>query len=67
MIHSWTLPSINIKIDCVPNQLNSNNLIILKSSILYGQCSEICGIYHRFIPIKVESINFQNFIIWLNN
>lgn len=65
VIHSWTLPSMNIKIDCVPNQLNRINLITFKSNIIYGQCSEICGIYHRFIPIKLESINLIKFNKWI--
>lgn len=65
VIHSWTLPSINIKIDCVPNQLNRININTLKPIIIYGQCSEICGRYHRFIPIKVESIKFSKFYSWI--
>lgn len=67
VIHSWTIPSINIKIDSIPNQLNNFKLIIIKPSIIYGQCSEICGINHRFIPIKIESIKLNNFIKWIYN
>ena len=65
VIHSWTLPSINIKIDCIPNQLNRINFICIKPSTIYGQCSEICGIYHSFIPIKIESIKLNNFLKWI--
>lgn len=65
VIHSWTIPSINIKIDSIPNQINNVKFLINKSTILYGQCSEICGIYHRFIPIKLESIKLNCFIKWI--
>lgn len=65
VIHSWTIPSINIKIDAIPNQINRFNIITFKPSIIYGQCSEICGINHRFIPIKIESILINNFIKWI--
>lgn len=65
VIHSWTIPSLNIKIDSIPNQLNNQLIKIIKPNLIFGQCSEICGINHRFIPIKIESINLNNFIKWL--
>nr|YP_010491972.1 cytochrome c oxidase subunit II [Phenacoccus manihoti]UWM93454.1 cytochrome c oxidase subunit II [Phenacoccus manihoti] len=65
VIHSWTIPSLNIKMDCIPNQLNNFNMKINKPNILFGQCSEICGINHSFMPIKIESINLDKFIKWL--
>lgn len=67
VIHSWTIPSINLKIDTIPNQLNNQIMKINKPGLLFGQCSEICGINHSFIPIKLESINFKQFINWINN
>lgn len=48
--------------DALPNQLNNITIISTKPNIFYGQCSEICGINHSFIPIKIESININNFI-----
>lgn len=62
VIHSWAIPSISIKIDSIPGRLNSSFFIIKRSGILTGQCSEICGINHRFIPIIITSINPKNFI-----
>lgn len=62
VIHSWTLPSMNLKMDCIPNQINSVIVKSLKPSVIYGQCSEICGINHRFIPIKVESIILKDIL-----
>lgn len=65
VIHAWTLPSLGIKIDSTPGRLNQISLIINRPGIFYGQCSEICGINHRFIPIVLESTNFNNFKNWL--
>lgn len=65
VIHSWTIPSLNIKIDTIPNQLNNRIIKTNKPGLIFGQCSEVCGINHRFIPIKIESILFNYFILWL--
>lgn len=55
VIHSWSISSSGNKIDAIPGRLNSNTISIQKRSILTGQCSEICGINHRFIPIWIIS------------
>lgn len=65
VIHAWTLPSLGIKIDSTPGRLNQTSSIINRPGIFYGQCSEICGINHRFMPIVIESTNFNNFKNWL--
>jgi heme/copper-type cytochrome/quinol oxidase subunit 2 len=67
VIHSWSIPSINFKLDSIPNQINIKIINLIKSTIFFGQCSEICGLNHSFIPIKVESIKINNFIIWMKN
>lgn len=54
VIHRFSLPSINIKVDSNPNLVNSVLLYSLVPGLFYGECSEICGINHRIIPIKVE-------------
>lgn len=61
VIHSWTLPSTGVKIDCVPGRLNQRCIIFNRSGIFFGQCSEICGINHRFIPIVVEAVGLEDF------
>lgn len=66
VIHSWRIPSIGIKIDAVPGRLNQVSFTIKKPGIFIGQCSEICGTNHRFIPITIESIRIKNFIKWIN-
>ena len=65
VIHSWTVPSLGIKVDAVPGRINQLNLISKRPGIFFGQCSEICGINHRFIPIIVESTSFQYFFKFL--
>lgn len=67
VIHSWTIPRLAIKIDAIPGRINQINLFINRPGIFFGQCSEICGINHRFIPIQIESINLNKFIKWIKN
>ena len=55
VIHSWSVPSFGIKIDACPGRLNSIFLNIYRSGVYYGQCSELCGINHSFMPIKVKA------------
>nr|YP_009373269.1 cytochrome c oxidase subunit II [Graphium leechi]AOW43548.1 cytochrome c oxidase subunit II [Graphium leechi] len=67
VIHSWTIPSLGIKIDANPGRLNQTNLFINRPGIFFGQCSEICGANHSFMPIVIESVSINNFINWINN
>nr|QPB70887.1 cytochrome c oxidase subunit II [Phyllium jacobsoni] len=65
VIHSWTLPSTGIKIDGTPGRLNQSSMMINRSGLIYGQCSEICGTNHSFMPIVVESVPVNEFIKWM--
>nr|YP_009407704.1 cytochrome c oxidase subunit II [Ampelophaga rubiginosa]AMB36446.1 cytochrome c oxidase subunit II [Ampelophaga rubiginosa]QVT10942.1 cytochrome c oxidase subunit II [Ampelophaga rubiginosa] len=67
VIHSWTIPSLGVKVDANPGRLNQTNFFINRPGIYYGQCSEICGANHSFMPIVIESISIKNFINWINN
>nr|UTU35092.1 cytochrome c oxidase subunit II [Periphyllus testudinaceus] len=67
VIHSWTIPSLAIKIDAIPGRMNQINLFMNRPGIFFGQCSEICGINHSFMPIQIESINLNKFIFWIKN
>nr|ASU53243.1 cytochrome oxidase subunit II [Periphyllus sp. ZMIOZ 26352] len=67
VIHSWTIPSLAIKIDAIPGRMNQINLFMNRPGIYFGQCSEICGINHSFMPIQIESINLNKFIYWIKN
>nr|QQQ88596.1 cytochrome c oxidase subunit 2 [Hyalella kochi] len=64
VIHSWTVPSLGVKADAVPGRLNQVMMHINRSGIFYGQCSEICGANHSFMPIKVEAVPMVYFINW---
>lgn len=66
VIHAWTVPALGIKVDAVPGRLNQLSVSINIPGIYYGQCSEICGANHRFIPICVEAINLKSFTKWLS-
>jgi len=65
VIHSWTVPSLGIKVDATPGRLNQTNFLIQRPGIFFGQCSEICGSNHRFIPIVIERVSFNYFINWI--
>lgn len=67
VIHSWTIPTLGVKVDANPGRLNQTNFYINRPGLFYGQCSEICGANHSFIPIVIESISIKNFINWINN
>lgn len=66
VIHSWTIPSLGVKIDAIPGRLNQISFNVNAARILYGQCSEICGANHSFIPICIEVINHSSFSNWVN-
>jgi len=61
VLHSWTIPSLGVKADSSPGRLNNLRFFRLKPGIFFGQCSEICGRNHRFIPIVLEVAPLNNF------
>nr|YP_009654825.1 cytochrome c oxidase subunit II [Mictis tenebrosa]QCI09393.1 cytochrome c oxidase subunit II [Mictis tenebrosa] len=67
VLHSWAVPALGIKIDATPGRLNQGCFNIKRPGLLYGQCSEICGANHSFMPIVIESVPINNFIKWLNS
>nr|UXD79079.1 cytochrome c oxidase subunit II [Stolotermes victoriensis] len=67
VLHSWTIPSLGIKADATPGRLNQTSFFINRPGLFYGQCSEICGANHSFMPIVIESIPTNNFIKWISN
>nr|AIT58493.1 cytochrome c oxidase subunit 2 [Coptotermes frenchi]AIT58535.1 cytochrome c oxidase subunit 2 [Coptotermes frenchi]AIT58539.1 cytochrome c oxidase subunit 2 [Coptotermes frenchi] len=64
VLHSWTIPSLGVKTDATPGRLNQVSFSINRPGILYGQCSEICGANHSFMPITIESVPAKHFINW---
>lgn len=61
VLHSWTIPSFGIKVDACPGRLNQATLFIKRPGLYFGQCSEICGINHGFMPIVVLASNDNDF------
>nr|WRY74197.1 cytochrome c oxidase subunit 2 [Diodontus sp. a EB-2023]WRY74202.1 cytochrome c oxidase subunit 2 [Diodontus sp. a EB-2023]WRY74209.1 cytochrome c oxidase subunit 2 [Diodontus sp. a EB-2023] len=66
VIHSWAIPSLGIKLDAIPGRINQIMYISTRIGVFFGQCSEICGANHSFMPIMIESTNFNHFIYWIN-
>nr|YP_009991807.1 cytochrome c oxidase subunit II [Centropus unirufus]QNN84668.1 cytochrome c oxidase subunit II [Centropus unirufus] len=64
VLHSWTVPSLGVKTDAIPGRLNQTSFIITRPGIFYGQCSEICGANHSYMPIVVESTPLEHFENW---
>lgn len=67
VLHSWAIPSLGIKCDAVPGRLNQTSLFVKREGLYYGQCSEICGINHGFMPITVEAVTLPTYISWISN
>lgn len=65
VIHSWAVPSLGVKIDAIPGRLNQTSLDINREGVYYGQCSELCGVNHAFMPIAVEGVSLEAYISWL--
>nr|UGS80453.1 cytochrome c oxidase subunit II [Lachesilla sp. LaspMLY] len=65
VLHSWAMPSLGLKIDANPGRINQMSFLIKHAGLFYGQCSEICGSLHSFMPIVLEATSKKNFISWL--
>nr|AEK66776.1 cytochrome c oxidase subunit II [Silurus asotus] len=64
VLHSWAVPALGIKLDAVPGRLNQTSFITSRPGVFYGQCSEICGANHSFMPIVVEAVPLSHFENW---
>nr|YP_009349755.1 cytochrome c oxidase subunit 2 [Decma fissa]AQM39787.1 cytochrome c oxidase subunit 2 [Decma fissa] len=67
VLHSWTVPAMGVKVDATPGRLNQTSFFMNRPGLYYGQCSEICGTNHSFMPIVLESVNTKTFINWILN
>nr|QIQ23132.1 cytochrome c oxidase subunit II [Rochia nilotica] len=65
VIHSWAVPSLGVKADAVPGRLNQLSFFAKYPGVFYGQCSEICGANHSFMPIVVEAVDVNDFMKWV--
>lgn len=64
VVHSWFVPGLGLKIDCVPGRSTHLTLYIDNIGFYYGQCAEICGRYHHHMPIRVCALNYEHFLLW---
>nr|YP_010282119.1 cytochrome c oxidase subunit II [Psammophis lineolatus]UHM24683.1 cytochrome c oxidase subunit II [Psammophis lineolatus] len=67
VLHSWAVPSLGVKVDAVPGRLNQVPLATSRTGVFFGQCSEICGANHSFMPIAVEAVPLNFFESWLSS
>jgi heme/copper-type cytochrome/quinol oxidase subunit 2 len=67
IVHSWFIPGLGLKIDCVPGRSTHHTFYIDSVGFYYGQCAEICGRYHHHMPIRVCALPFEHFLVWWYN
>ena len=65
VLHCWTIPSFGVKVDACPGRLSQASLFIKREGVYYGQCSEICGVNHGFMPIVVKGVSVDQFTNWI--
>lgn len=67
VIHSLAVPSLGVKGDAIPGRLNGVSVYINRTGSYYGQCSELCGVNHGYMPINIVGVDINQYILWLYN
>lgn len=67
VLHSWAVPSFGIKLDACPGRISETSLFLKRTGVFYGQCSEICGVNHGFMPIVVQVVSPETYFNWYAN
>jgi cytochrome c oxidase subunit 2 len=65
VLHSWAVPQFGVKVDAVPGRLNQLWINVAEPGVYYGQCSELCGVNHGFMPITVQAMSRPDFDAWV--
>jgi len=65
VLHSWAVPSLGVKVDGCPGRLNQAFIFLKREGVFYGQCSELCGVNHGFMPIVVKGVSMQDYLEWI--
>lgn len=65
VLHAWTVPALGVKVDAVPGRLNQLNVFIKREGVFYGQCSELCGVNHGFMPIELRAVDLREYSNWV--
>ena len=66
VIHSWTVPALGVKADGIPGRINQIKMLVDRPGLFYGQCSEICGSEHSFMPIALRAVTLEKFVSWVS-
>ena len=66
VLHDYAVPALGIKIDATPGRLNQTSLLAERIGTFYGQCSELCGVWHGFMPTVVESVSVGDYLAWVD-
>lgn len=64
VIHSWFIPGLGLKMDCIPGRATHHTFYIDNVGFYYGQCAEVCGRFHHHMPIRICALPFEHFLIW---
>lgn len=64
VVHSWFLPSLGLKMDCIPGRSTHHSFYVDTTGFFYGQCAEICGRYHHHMPIRLCMLPYEHFFVW---
>lgn len=64
IVHSWHIPGLGLKMDCLPGRATHHTLHIDNVGFYYGQCAEVCGRYHHHMPIRICALPFEHFLVW---
>ena len=67
VLHCWAMPSFGVKMDACPGRLNQTSIFVKREGTYYGQCSEICGVNHGFMPIVVEALPLEEYVHWTSS
>ena len=67
VLHSWSVPSLGVKVDAVPGRLNETSFFIKREGLFFGQCSELCGVEHGYMPIAVQGLDLNSYLNWVND
>ena len=67
VLHCWGVPSLALKLDACPGRLNQTSMFIKREGTFYGQCSEICGVNHGFMPIVVQGVSLEDYSTWVSD
>lgn len=67
VLHCWAIPSLGVKLDAVPGRLNQASFFAKREGVFYGQCSELCGVNHAFMPIVVEAVSLNDYCNYIDS